>query len=726
DLLGALLSTIASLLRTDTTAILLVDEETNDLVPRAAAGFDEILRTPVRVPCGKGFAGRIAAERRALTLDDVPDAFVYNSALREKGLKSMLGVPLVVEGRITGVVYVGTLAPRAFTDEDSRLLQLVADRVALAIEQSRLFEAERGARAEAQLAHARLAFLSEATEVLTHSLEYEATLAAVARLAIPTLADWCIVDEIREDGSIARVAVAAASERKQQTLEELRAEYPPSLDSPQPAAQALRSGTTVIFEEFSPESLRATVRDERHWELLSELDPSAAVAIPLVAHGETLGGITFAFAESARLYTPADVALAEEVARRAALAIDRARLYRAERVARLEAERAQDRFAFLAEASEVLTSSLEYEETLERIAALAVPRLADWCMVYMVEEDGEIRRLALQHGDPATREAVAAALAQFPIESGADQGVPRVVRTGEPELHRDATPELMAADVDDPDSFIRVLEPLAIKSWMCVPIGVRGRIVGAISFVSAGSGHRYTEDDVALAQEIARRAGSAVDNARLYREAEERGNAARVLATIADGVFLVDGSGTVRLWNPAAEAVTGIAASEVVGRPLEAAIPGWAAIGPRVPVAAWPAPARTRAETLPFDLDGRELWLSIAGVGFDDGTVYAFRDLTEERRVEELKTEFVATASHELRTPLAAVYGAAMTLRRRDLELDEERRELLLTIIAEEANRLSRTINDILWASRLEAGRLDLDAEPFDPLVCVESVVEAA
>lgn len=182
----------------------------------------------------------------------------------------------------------------------------------------------------------------------------------------------------------------------------------------------------------------------------------------------------------------------------------------------------------------------------------------------------------------------------------------------------------------------------------------------------------------------------------------------------------------MRLWNPAAEAVTGIRAADAVGLPVEAAIPRWTAIAPRVPVASWPAPTGTRAETLPFDLGGRELWLSIAGVGFDDGTVYAFRDFTEERRVEELKTEFVATASHELRTPLAAVYGAAMTLRRRDLELDEERRELLLDVVAEEADRLSRTINDILWASRLETGRLDLDAEPFDPLECAESVVEAA
>ena len=109
-------------------------------------------------------------------------------------------------------------------------------------------------------------------------------------------------------------------------------------------------------------------------------------------------------------------------------------------------------------------------------------------------------------------------------------------------------------------------------------------------------------------------------------------------------------------------------------------------------------PGKSRAETLPLDIDGRELWLSISGVGFSDGTVYAFRDLTGERRVERLKTEFVATASHELRTPLAAVYGAAMILRRPDVGGDPH------PSAAARGHRrgvrpTGAPINDILWAA---------------------------
>ena len=89
-------------------------------------------------------------------------------------------------------------------------------------------------------------------------------------------------------------------------------------------------------------------------------------------------------------------------------------------------------------------------------------------------------------------------------------------------------------------------------------------------------------------------------------------------------------------------------------------IPGWVQLAPLIPVASGPGEL-VRAETAPLELGGRELWISGSGVGFDDGTIYAFRDLTEERALEALKADFVATVSHELRTPLAAIYGAAQT-----------------------------------------------------------------
>jgi PAS domain S-box-containing protein len=208
----------------------------------------------------------------------------------------------------------------------------------------------------------------------------------------------------------------------------------------------------------------------------------------------------------------------------------------------------------------------------------------------------------------------------------------------------------------------------------------------------------------------------------------QRAQAARVLSNIGDGVFLVDSDGVIRLWNPAAEAIAGLAAREVCGRPAEQALPGWRTVAALVPVASRPGdqPGPSRAETVPLDVGGRELWLSIAGVAFTDGTVYAFRDVTNEHKLEEMRTEFVATVSHELRTPLASLHGAAMTLRQRHERLDADTQEELLEMIAEQSVRLAGLVEEILLTGQLDAGSLRVEAQPFDAEQLVRAAVNEA
>jgi K+-sensing histidine kinase KdpD len=140
DLFAVLLPRIRDILGADTCAVLLADEGTNELVARAAVGIEEEVERGVRIPIGRGFAGRVAAEGRPVILPDVDHADVLNPILREKGIKSMLGVPLVVGGETLGVIHVGALVHRRFTNDDVELLKFVADRVALAIERARLHE----------------------------------------------------------------------------------------------------------------------------------------------------------------------------------------------------------------------------------------------------------------------------------------------------------------------------------------------------------------------------------------------------------------------------------------------------------------------------------------------------------------------------------------------------------------------------------------------------------
>jgi two-component system, OmpR family, phosphate regulon sensor histidine kinase PhoR len=209
---------------------------------------------------------------------------------------------------------------------------------------------------------------------------------------------------------------------------------------------------------------------------------------------------------------------------------------------------------------------------------------------------------------------------------------------------------------------------------------------------------------------------------------QERDQAERVLAHVGDGIFLVDHEGVIRLWNAAAEAITGLRADAIRGRPARETIPGWAAITAIVPVAPKPGGANEAlgAETVPLEIAGKEIWLSIVGVALADGTVYAFRDVTRERRLEDLRSEFVATISHELRTPLASLHGAALTLREHSKDLNPQTQHDLLDMIAAQSRRLADLIEEILVAGQLDSGSLHVVSEPFEPEELVWATAAAA
>jgi PAS domain S-box-containing protein len=382
---------------------------------------------------------------------------------------------------------------------------------------------------------------------------------------------------------------------------------------------------------------------------------------------------------------------------------------------------AEERQRFLAEAGWVLGSSLDYEQTLADVARLAVPHVADWCTVDIFV-DGKLERLALEHVDPL-KLALARELQETMLGAAGSAGA-AAIRAREPVLVRDIDDETLASFGFD-ERQLEIARALAPRSYVTVPLMARDEVFGSISFVTAESERRYDERDLALAEELARHAANAIDNARLYAEAERRGRAARALEAVGDGVVLVDREGVIRLWNTAAATITGLSEPDVLGRPIADVVHGWNEISPRIPVASKPGEL-VHAETVPVEFGGRELWISGSGVGFEEGTVYAFRDLTEERALEEIKADFVATVSHELRTPLAAIYGSAQTLRRTDIELDPEIQVQLLGVIASESDRLGTIVNDLLVAGSLDADQLPLSVQRVDPAELAGSVIEAA
>ena len=358
--------------------------------------------------------------------------------------------------------------------------------------------------------------------------------------------------------------------------------------------------------------------------------------------------------------------------------------------ARNEVRDRERKIDFVADAAAVLASSREVNSTIRQVAALAAREVAEWCVVDVLEENGSVTRVAAERAEPRGR-------ATGP-DAKAEPEVLEVIRSQQPDL-----------------SDSRMRSPLVSRAR---------RAVGALTLVAGENGAGYAAEDLPWARAVAEMIALAIDNSRLYAEVKAQSDATKVLTHVGDGVFFVDQGGFVRLWNPTAAAITGVAAETAVGKPASEAIPDWSELSERVPV------GRTRehvqAATLPFATERGERWISISGVQFFGGTVYAFRDITEEHRLEELKAEFIATASHELRTPLAAVYGAAQTLRRHDFALDDAGRERFISMIVDESDRLAGIVNQILLANQLEVGRLDLETEPFDAADLVERVVESA
>ncbi len=643
----------------------------------------------------------------------------HRDAHREEGIRAMLVAPLRIGGDLKGTLVFYFRSRRTFDEDEVKVAVALAGLAGAAIRTAELHETEARASEDRR-------FLAEATEVLASSLHYEETLANVAALAVPRFADWCSIDLVGPGGSIERLTVAHSDPEKIQWADELAKKYPVDADAQMGVPNVIRTGEPDLARDITDELLAEATRNTPELlEVLRELGLRSAMIVPLAARGRVLGALSFISADSGRRYGEEDLAIAKHLARRAALAVDNALLYRDAEAALRARDHSLETLHFLAQASELLASSLEIETTLANVARLVVPAFADWCAVDLLEQDGSLRRLAVVHRDPDKAEWAERSRTRFPPRTTDSEGTGLVMRTGEPALYAEVTDELLVESAFD-DDHLETLRQLGMRSAVVVPLASRGRLLGALMLVSADEAHRYREDDVALAQEVARRAAVAVENAQLFRAAEERAQAALALSHVGDGVMLVDRRGVIRLWNPAAARIAGLSEDAALGRPAREALDSWEVFAELARPRTAGGPAARRPVTVPIELGGCELWLSISAVTFDEGTVFAFRDLTEEHVVERMKADFISTVSHELRTPLAAIYGAALTLRRDDVEIDRERSDELLSVVADESERLARIVNDILWASRVESGSLPMSIERFDAEKLTKSVLSAA
>lgn len=236
-----------------------------------------------------------------------------------RGVEAVVSLPVRTGLRPIGAITLLFTEPRELEAAEADFLDILADTCAQGLDR---IAAQQTAAAQS----AKLAFLAEAATELASSLDYEVTLANVARLAVPTFADWCAIDVV-DDGRLRRVAVAHVDPAKVQLAHDLAEKYPADPDAEHGAWQVMRTGRSELIAQVTDEMLVAGAVDEEHLAVARALHLRSAVTVPLMARGRVLGVITWVSAESERHYSADDVALAEELAKRAAISLDNAELH---------------------------------------------------------------------------------------------------------------------------------------------------------------------------------------------------------------------------------------------------------------------------------------------------------------------------------------------------------------------------------------------------------------
>nr|WP_300051039.1 SpoIIE family protein phosphatase [uncultured Nocardioides sp.] len=292
------------------------DEETWATFPLSArTPSGETIRTGKRVLV-------TGAEAIAQRFPDMP----------ARGARTVVALPLSSGAEVIGSIGLSFTSARDLESTEVELLDILANTCAQTL---RRIEAQRDAARQS----AKLAFLADAATELASSLDYQVTLARVARLAVPTFADWCAIDVV-DDGRLRRLAVAHVDPAKVQLAHDLADRYPPDPDAPHGAWQVMRSGRSELIAEITDEMLTAGAVDKEHEEIARALHLRSAVTVPLVARERVLGVITWVTAESERHYTAEDLALAEELAQRAAVSLDNADLHSQTLAAAIQLQRA--------------------------------------------------------------------------------------------------------------------------------------------------------------------------------------------------------------------------------------------------------------------------------------------------------------------------------------------------------------------------------------------------
>ncbi len=674
--LGALVSEVVQLLAADAADCWLFDERRRTLECRAVHGLPESELGREIAP--DGTIGEAIAARRPVLRRDFARSEEPNPSAHYREFEEVMVAPIVVFDEVRGVLGVCSRTAGRFDEQGLELLEAFAALASLALRNAEAFE-ESSRQTRIQRGFYRIA------SVLVEPLSLSATLDAVAQAAGEAFGAAFTAVVMPNAGAL-RLAGGH--------------ELPPSLAA---AFEGGLDGEPDVLRLASEERrILATSQiatDDRfadRWRALAEeCGFRSLLVIPLEAVGEDAAGLVLVFFSDERSLRAEDVELARHLAGAARGALERSGLFEGERTSRALAQQ-------LARTGSALATELDPAAVLDEVVQQAPELLgADACAIRILEGD-ELLVTAVAGRDAEVALGVRSETAGW--LSG------EVSQSRRPVAVEDASSDaaLLGADA---------VLAAGYSAYLGVPlVGPEASLHGVIAVYSRGP-RRWRAEEVEALLALAANTSVALTNAELYqRVALDKERNSAILENIADGIVALDRDGNVVLWNRAAEQATGVPATEALGRSPERVL------------------GRTLggAALLPIARGGGEIWLSVTEAVMRDpggqvaGRIYAFRDISTDRFVEEMKSEFVSTVSHELRSPLTSIYGFAETLLREDILFGDEERRVFLGYISSESSRLTGIVDQLLNVARLDTGDLHVNLLPTDVRPLVTEVVTSA
>ncbi len=727
EVLQTVVEATGHLIESTGSVLFLLDEESGRYVPRAAYGHDlEDLRAYTYGP-GEGLVGRVAATGMPLAIGDVAEEVAEGEGEYIRTGAVVL-TPLAFGDQVVGVLAVDRAYREPFSSTDVATLIALADQVAVAVQNARLLD-------EAVRRTHELSTLLEGSQAISSTLDLNWVLQSLGnRLLAMTGAERCVISEWDRDADRLTVVWAIGEEGAEQ--DRIGTEY----------EAARYSAVVEVLLTQEPMSLPCSELGE------DEERPGEVLLLPMVARGQTVGLVELGRQAEGRFSSSA-IRLAQALANQAAVAMQNARLYEEVKNFTEELERrVEERTQALAQALEELTVERDRVEVLYRIASevsssLDLDHVLNRTLELVTQATGAERGVVLLQSETQPGQLVRRA-AVGGVKSVPPGGTPVRWRRGEGLAwwvmeHDEA---ILVEDVLEDERWIpEEDDDPAHRACVAVPLSRAGDVLGVLMLYHSRPGY-FDADHLRLVEAAAYQISNAVGNAALYNlireQAEQLGamlkqqqvEAAKsqaILEGVADGVMVTDADGKVILFNAAAERVLGVSREEVLGRTTREMLGLYGAEG-RAWLDAIEEWAANPADHVPGDFTAERVQIGdrIVSVHISPvvmgseylGTVSVFRDITAEVEAERAKSEFVSTVSHELRTPMTSIKGYTDLLLMGAVgELTEQQRHFV-TIIRNNADRLTALVNDLLDISRIESGRVELNLKP----VSIREVVDQA